>query len=329
MVKPDDEDKPPPPPKKVAKADKAGDDDKLPPKKSAKPADAGVRAKPKKVASRDDDDASAEVDAEDRFAPIDAATAVSPGQRAVDVTLGMSITMRRMTFTIDPMLRATPPGYKGIPVAGAVVDATVYPLAVFHKRHDIYKDIGLEVLYDLVLKLSSRDPMTGMVYPTEEARYLVAPTFRHAFGSSATAPMVYGSLGYMGQRFNIKGMVDIPDVKYTMVTPGAGAKLPLLTPKAILGVDGRIYLITSTGAIQDPNQYGGAKVFGYEASASVEYRFMPNLFARAAVRYEKISFDFAGTGFQSTSRDGNPMTQDVSAGTDTYFGGSVIVGVAY
>ncbi|HMG55134.1 MAG TPA: hypothetical protein VK601_16675 [Kofleriaceae bacterium] len=333
-VKAEDEDKPAPKkPAVVVKADKAEDEDKLPPKKpavaKAAKAEDGKRAKAKKVASRDDDDASTEVDASERSTPLDAATRVSPGERAVDATLGMSITMRRMTFKIDPLLRATPPGYKGIPVAGAMVDATVYPLAVFHKRHDIYKDIGLEILYDRVFKLSSRDPQTMMVYPTEEARYLVAPTIRHAFGSSAIAPTVYGSIGYMGQRFNILGMVDIPDVKYAIVTPGAGAKLPLLTPKATLGVDGRIYAIRDTGAIQAPNQYGGAVVFGYEASASLEYRFMPNLFARAAVRYEKISFDFAGTGFQSTSRDGNAMSQDVTAGTDTYFGGSVIVGVAY
>jgi hypothetical protein len=324
-VRREDDEKPAPPAKKPVVAE--ADDESA--KKPTRRADDARRGKAKRTASRDPD---AENDADaDRRAPIDSATALLPGERMLDAVVGMSLTMRQLTYTLDPLLRATPPGYKGIAAPGAIVDLTVFPLAFGHTRRDVYKDIGLEVMYDRVLKLTSRlnskDPGgngTGLSYDTEEAHWVVAPTFRYSVVSAIT---LLGSLGYARQRFNILGDVELPDVKYTMWVPRVGARLSIW--KLTAGIDGMLMAITDTGEIQQQNQFGAAHMVGYETDASIEYRVTPNIFARGAFRLENISFTFKGTGLQSNARDGMPMTQDVLGARDRYIGGTLTVGYAY
>ncbi|HEX2688066.1 MAG TPA: hypothetical protein VHN14_15665, partial [Kofleriaceae bacterium] len=152
------------PPRKPAAARKSNDDDedKLPPRKLAttrKPEDDGDGGKPaknNKVASSNDDGNNAEAEV-DTGAALDAEAALSPGERALDVVLGLSLTMRRMSFVFRPDLAMRPPGYRGTPVGGAMIDATVYPLAVGHKRADLLKNIGLDLMYDRVFKVNSKD----------------------------------------------------------------------------------------------------------------------------------------------------------------------------
>jgi hypothetical protein len=335
-----DEDEDKLPPKKAAKKTDE-DEDKLPPKKLAKASKPdgedsagdgdGKRREPKKkVASGGDDDGSAEVDVE-AATPVDAETALSPGERALDAVLGLSVTARRMSFTSTAALVSKPPGYKGTPVAGAMIDATFYPLAFGHKRTDMLKNIGLSVMYDRVLKINSKDA-AGKVYATTEARFGVGAAFRYAFNKTASAPVVIGSLGYSSQAFTITagagGAIDIPNVKYSIFEPGAGLRYPA-TPKIIVGVDAKVMFVTSTGPIQDPMQYGGSSVFGFEGAASVDYLITRNIFARAAFKFETIGMTFNGKGTMTNARDGNPMTQDVSGARDNYIGGVVTAGYLY
>ena len=283
----------------------------------------------KTVAARDDGDA-AEVDAPeaDAEARPDAAAALSPGERALDAVAGLSVTMRRMTFNVTPALRATPPGYKGIPVAGAVLDATVYPLAIGHSRGDQLKNIGLNLVYDRVLKLSSQDPMTKKVYSTIEQRFGLTGVFRYAFNRRPTSPVVLGTLGFTRQSFNILGEVDIPDVKYSIIAPGGGIRFPAM-PKLLLAADVKLLIVAGTGQIGDPDKYGAASVIGFEGALGADYLITRNIFARATVRYETIGYSFKGTGFQTNQRDGMPMTQDVTGARDNYFGGMATVGYLY
>ncbi|HEX3477088.1 MAG TPA: hypothetical protein VHT91_18820 [Kofleriaceae bacterium] len=309
------------------------DDDKLPPRKPAgkSAGNDARRGKAKQVATRDDDEAA---QAEARLEPLDAATALSPGERFLDAALGMSVTMRRLTFAYSPELRARPNGYSGVPAPGALLDVTAYPLALGHTRRDVVKDIGLELLYDRVLKLSSKASVNqgGTVvtssYSTLESRFALTAVFRHALGSSPAAPVVLGSLGYHRQQFNILGKVDLPDVKYSMFAPGVGLRFPVFS-KLILGADAKLLLPTSTGMIQDPDQYGQAKVYGFDLSAAADYLIKPNIFARAAARFETINFAFAGKGSQSNARDNDPMTQDVTGAHDSYIGGFLTIGYLY
>jgi len=314
-----------PPAKKVSKATRSdddgdgGDDD---------PAD--KRAKKKKVASEDDDGGTAEAEV-DTSAPASADAAPSPGERALDAVIGMSLTARRMSFVFRSDLAMRPPGYRGGPVAGAMIDATVYPLAVGHKRKDFLKNLGLNVMYDRVIVINSKD-MTGKVYASSESRFGIGAVFRYAFNRTATSPVVLGSLGYSSQAFTISSsggtMIGIPNVQYSILEPGLGMRYPV-TEKLIAGLDVKLMAITGTGQIQNADQYGSASVLGVEGALGVDYLITRNIFARAAFRFETIGYTFKGTGTLSNARDGNPATIDVAGARDTYIGGLATVGYLY
>ena len=324
-----DEDEDKLPAKKLAK--KTEDEDKLPAKKLAKKTDEdddGNDKRGKKKVASSDDEGNTEVDAE-AGPSLDAAVALSPGERALDAVLGLSLTARRMAFTIRPGLLMKPPNYRGTPVGGAMIDATVYPLAMGHKRADMLKNIGLNVMYDRVFKVNSKDA-TGTVFASTESRFGFGGVFRYAFGRAATAPVVIGSLGYSSQAFSITSgtTIGIPNVKYSIFEPGAGLRLPI-TAKIIAGLDAKLMVITSAGQIQDTTQYGTGSVLGFEGALGVDYLITPNIFARAAFRAETIGLNFKGTGTLSTMRDNDPTTKDVSGARDNYIGGMATVGYLY
>jgi hypothetical protein len=154
--------------------------------------------------------------------------------------------------------------------------------------------------------------------------------FRHAVGRSATAPVVLGSVGYSSQLFSIASGAQLgtPSVKYSMIEPGAGLRVPV-TARIAAGLDARVLLITGTGQIQDLMQYGAASVLGFEGSFGVDYLITRNVFARAAFRYETIGFSFKGNGALSSGRDGDPMTKDVTGARDSYIGGMATIGYVY
>jgi hypothetical protein len=315
----DDEDERPAkkPPKKVAKkdSDDEADEDEAPKHKKAK----------KKVA-RGDDDESVEAGSDDGDA-MDKAVALSPAQRAVDAIVGVSFTARRLSFSSQSDLVSKPPGYKGNPVPGGMLDATIYPLAFGHKRTDLLKNVGLTLMYDRVISLKSKDPASGMTLPTTESRYAFGAVFRYPFGSGERQPVVGAALTYGSQSFTISGTPDIPNVKYTIIEPTLTFRYPA-TAKIILNVDAGLLLFTNTGDIQQKTSYGSATVTGFEGTVGADYLITANIFARVAVKYESIGFKFKGTGTQSTGRDGDPE-QDVFGAKDNYIGGFATVGYAY
>ena len=332
----DDDEKPA---KKVAAKKSSDDDDDKPAKKGAKKSsddDDEKPAKKKKVASDEDgetDKVEGEADDVDM-----AGAALSPGQRAVDVRLGLSFMARRMSFTYSSDLGAkAPPGYKGVPAPGFYLDATLFPGAISHKSDGIAKDLGVSLLVDKALLLSSQvTPPGGMATKlgTSMTRYAIGVTFRHAFGKEASAPTFEANLRYGGQSFSIAptstvttAIIDIPDVSYKIIDPSIGIKYPA-TPKITLDATLGFMLITNTGPIQDVASYGPASVFGVEGELGGDYLVTKNVFVRAAFRFNTIGYSFKGTGAMTTMRDNDPQ-QDVFGARDTYIGGAITAGYLY
>jgi opacity protein-like surface antigen len=332
--KPDDDALPPKKPTKPAEDDdalpakkavaKKTDDDALPAKRQ-KTDDDDRRAK-KKVASRGDDDAGVEADAGE---PVNAAANQSPGERALDVVAGMSVTARQLTFKTRTGLADTPPAYKGAPVAGAMLDATIYPLAIGHKRASMLNNFGLEVMYDRVISVNTKDP-AGKLYGSKETRFGIAGVFRYPFGHGATSPVIMATFGYSSQLFSIDSgaLIGIPSVKYTILEPGAGLRLPVIS-RLILGVDAKLMAISDTGQIGDAMQYGAASVLGFEGAAGLDYMITRSVLVRAAFRYETIGYTFKFTGALTTGRDGDPTSRDIPGARDSYIGGMATVGYVY
>lgn len=304
--------------------------------------------KKKKVAEEGEEESSSEESVEESAeVEGDKELNVSPGRRAIDAVVGLSFTARRLNFKYAQDLGKPPPGYKqSIPVAGALVDMTFYPLSFSHKPKGIIGGLGVEILYDQVLKINSQKKFAdgqGMQQvrdlATSESRWEVSAVLRYPLGQGPRAIVVGGKLGYGRQKFTVEqtlpnsGMpaqkTDIPNVNYTMLSPSAFVQAPI-APKIILNADLAFHAVTDTGAIQQPDQYGAATVTGYEINVGADYMLKTNIFIRAGIRYEGIGLTFKGDPNSMThTRDADATDQDVMGAKDAYFGGAATVGYLY
>jgi hypothetical protein len=92
-------------------------------------------------------------------------------------------------------------------------------------------------------------------------------------------------------------------------------------------VEAKFLAVLDTGEIQQPTQYGAAKVTGVDADGGVEMRFGQHFLARAGARLLFMGYDFKGTGAM-TDRDGNGET-DVGGAADRYLGGYLTAGYLF
>lgn len=332
----------------ATKKDKGDDEEEDSPKskkraKSADDEEGDEDGGRKKKASADDegeeeDGISAKTDEDDA----DTATKLSPANRAIDAVVGLSFTARKLKFTYQADLGKAPPGYKqSVPVAGAMIDLTGYPMAFGHKNKSITSNIGVNVLYDQVIKINSQKRYAdgaGMQQianlATKESRWAFGGVFRYPLGSGPKAMVLGGRLTYGRQQFTVEQTLpngdktDIPNVHYSMITPAAFFQFPV-TPKIIFNLEAAFLLITNTGAIQNPDQYGAATVTGFEFDTGIDYMLLKNVFVRAAFRYETIGFKFKGDPMSQThTRDADP-DQDVTGARDSYLGGTATLGYLY
>ncbi|MFN0245943.1 MAG: hypothetical protein ACKV2T_03480 [Kofleriaceae bacterium] len=291
--------------------------------------------KKKKVAARDGDEeeveeSSVEASAEDGDEDPDK---LSVGERAVEAIAGISFNARRMKFTYEANLENHPPPYNGVPVAGLVLDVTVFPLAITHKNKSMLKNIGLTAMYDKVLLINSKSDPDGpggnapVTLPTSQSRWSVGGVFRYPLSKMIT---VGGQLEYGKQTFTIRPASGvspgIPNTAYTAIAPTVFARLSL--GKLVVSVDATYLAIGKAGQIENNDQYGPASKNGFEGQLSVDYMLKKFLFARVAFRGAAIGFAFNGTGAMATNRDLDPE-KDVFGASDKYFGGIATVGYLY
>jgi hypothetical protein len=169
---------------------------------------------------------------------------------------------------------------------------------------------------------------------TKESRWSFGGVFRYPLGKGARAIVVGGTLSYSKQSFTVAQKLpnndptDIPNVTYSMITPGAFVRAPVI-PKLSLNLDLMFHAITNTGSIQERTQYGAATVSGYSLILGADYMITPNIFARAAMRYQKIGFTFKGDPMSMTNTRDTDPEQDVTGASDSYFGGLATVGYVY
>ena len=336
--KKDDEEKKRKKDEEEALATKSSEDEETPREKKRKRRGDGER----RTASSEDEDGGSVEESSDESSG-DTELNLSPGHRAIDVVVGLSFTARRLNFTYASDLGKPPPGYKqSIPVAGALVDVTFFPMAFGHKPNKgIIEGLGLNVLYDQVLKINSQKKYadtSGMQavadLKTAESRWAVGAVLRYPLGEGPKAIVVGGSLSYGKQRFEVQQTLpnnektDIPNVNYTMLTPSVFIQAPVI-PKITLLADAAFHAITDTGAIQQPDQYGASTVTGFEINAGLDYALTKNIFARAQFRYETIGFKFKGDPVSMTHMRDTDPEQDVTGAKDTYVGGTATIGYLY
>ncbi len=282
-----------------------------------------------RVAEGDDDDDDDELDVrrgDDDDDDDDELEAGDPRQRALDLSAGMSVTARRLGFTT---INGAGPvqGYRGNPVAGAVISGNVFPLAFNKKNKSLTKDFGLTFLFDRVVKISSKIKYDDMgmeetaVLGTVQQRFSFGAVFRYLIGDKAS---ITASVRFNKMKFVIDKdaaptgvVVQIPNVDYTFIDPGLAVKY-IAAPKVVIDAAASVGLVLDTGEMQQADQFGTSKVLGIDFSGGVGYQLTDKFTLRGEVRATTFGFSFSGNGAMN-DLDGDG-TGDVPSGRDTYFG---------
>jgi len=283
-----------------------------------------------RVAAADDTAAEADVGVE-RDAPGRRPARVRP---AAIITVGPSAKARNLAFTSRAFDQA-PYGYKSSLVPGVRVAAEVYPLA-FSGDGGPVAGLGVAFDYDQTIGMTTRSSDAPDVdLATVQKHWDAGVRYRIAFGQAATAPTATVGVDYGQRVFQIQraglpagAELDMPDVDYKYIAPGVDLRYPLGMKLAVHG-GGRALLITSAGAIQQPDSYGGAKMTGFEAGAGMQYGITSALMVGVDGSLTQIGYEFLGNGTETFGRDSDPATQDVDGASDRYIGVVAAVGYTY
>ena len=279
--------------------------------------------KSKKVAKSEEEEEGVEDSVDEPTGNMSRREALSPGNRAVDAVVGVSMNMRRMSFTYDQNIGTRPAGYKGKMVPGGFLDMTFYPLALGHKRRDILKNIGATFMYDQVLLVKSQDA-AGKELKSAQVRYAFGAVFRYPFSANDPNSMVIGGrLRYGSQSFKISQPAPLPSVTYSMIEPGVFFRMPLMSGKLVLDVNAAFLGILDAGQIQKQDKYGGATLTGFEANLGADYHLADALFLRGMINFETIGYSFKKNGMLPAPMDNTK----VSGARDNYYG--VVVSAGY
>lgn len=265
---------------------------------------------------------------------------LTPTNRAIDVVLGASLSMRRLSFRADADLTNAPPSYRqDLPVPGAVIDAVIYPLAFGKTRTGFLSGLGLELSYDRVLLISSKRRYVDAMMQqqtaelsTTQSRLSVGAVLRYPVGQrfAVGAKALYSIQGFdIAQQLPNGASADIPSVGYAMIEPKLFIHVSPI-PALSFSAEGGAMLVSKSGEIENAvTGYGPASTSGFEGSVGVDYNVTRNIFVRVLARLERFSLTFKGDPSSlSHTRDGDVM-QDVQGATDLYYGGAATLGYAY
>jgi hypothetical protein len=301
--------------------------------------DAEDEDEPKRAAMRDagDDDADDASNPDLGLAKSADRPSASTGIRTTPllVNAGVSFIGRNLSFKSSAPADQQPQGYKGTTVPGVYATGELYP-ATFAGVKGVLANVGVGFVADRVIKLNSSvsDGMDGTaLLATKQSRYGANLRYRHNFGNGPRGVSVWGAVGYNRMTFSMDKaaapenvIVDVPNVAYSYVDPGLGVRVPIAGPLSA-AVEGKFLAILGTGEIQGPEQYGAAKVTGFDADAALEYAVGDHFLARAGARLIQIGYSFTGNGTLS-DRDANGSA-DVGGASDRYLGGYVTAGYAF
>lgn len=292
--------------------------------------DSDTRTKKHKRVGKGDDDE----DVEEEVTTVRRVPAHSANRDAIRVDVGISALSRSLTFNSRTFEQA-PKGYKNSPVPGGRLEAELFPFA-FSKPDSAAAGLGIAGDYDQTFALNLQSTaQPGTKFPVTEKHWSVGVRYRIAFGSRPTSPTLTIGAGYARHMFTVNRkalamgtVIDLPDVDYAGYDPGLTFRIPIGSTVALL-FGGRALLVTSTGAIQTPQQYGQAKVTAGSATVGLDFVFGNRYALRIVGELSQMGFAFTGGAEMTNNRDGEPASKDVGGAADRYLGGAATFGVLY
>lgn len=325
-----------------------GEDDEEPvakPKKKDKKVAAKAKKKKKKKKLVDDEEEEEEGDDEEadpsdeEEEDIEAAVRrVNPhtaNRVAVRMDVGVSVQNRSLTFTQRSNFPEGPKPYTNAPVPGARFEAELFPFA-FSNPKSLAAGLGFAGEFDQTLSLNLRTSAEpNQPVKATQLHWGVGLRFRIPFGKTAMSPTLTLGAGISRRRFSTDKSVlmdptdlDVPDTYYQAFDPGLSFRIPLAQVVA-LTFGGKALVIYDAGAIQNPESYGQAKVFGGQAEAGLDI-VLGNRFAiRIVGELTQVGFAFTGTGQLARARDRDPDTKDIGGAADRSIGGAATLAVLY
>ena len=301
--------------------------------------DSGAQGKKKRTAKAGDDDSGDDSGEVRAHADLGADAAMHAANRvAVRVDAGLSVTGRSLTWNTKQFTEGmgNPKPYSNSPVPGARVEGTIYPLALSNPSGPA-AGLGFAGMYDKTISLGLHNAlMPTTTYNADEFRWAIGARYRLVFGKSATSPSLTVGLDYGHRQFKVTNrpaadtgiVIDIPDVEYVGVTPTVELRVPL-APAVALVAGGGSLLAFRAGAIQNPEQYGQAKVTEFEAMGGLDVIISRRIALRFTGEFAVYGFAFVGNGTLSYARDGDPSNIDVGGASDRYIGGAATLAVLY
>lgn len=245
------------------------------------------------------------------------------------LAIGGSFLARRVTYNSRAFAEA-PLRHDGVTAAGLAARLEVAPFG-FAAGPLRRLSAGIEVDHAIGFKTAVND----FLLPTTQGRYFAVLRYNQPLGSTPTSPSL--RLEVAGGRVTSTldtsalpaGMsVDVPDVRYLLIAPGLGVRVPLGTRAAVeAGARGLIAL--DAGPISGLDQYGGGTVTGIDGEILLEVLITRSISLRTSFVYTAIGLDFEGAGDLANARDGDPSTVDVGGALDRYAGGRVAIGALF
>ena len=243
--------------------------------------------------------------------------------------VGASVAQRQLSYATRAGFTQIPPQVQTTAGSGRL-DGEIYPFALANTTGAL-AGLGLAVAYDKTFGLAIKIPNQTVSAPINQSHYALGARYRIGVGDASTIAfgLDYARRSYIADRSGLMTLtLDAPDVDYTAIVPGVGARVPVTDTVAILGsADGMLML--DTGPIQATTSYGPATVYGLEALAGVDIALARQIGLRVAVEYSQINFSFNGKGALANNRDGDAATPDVNGATDRSIGVVATVGLVY
>jgi hypothetical protein len=319
----------------------ADDDDRGRRGRRGKPARSG-RDDDDRVAARDRDDEDDAGDDEDGAGDDEddvkveleedgAGEAPGPRAPAMEASLGVSAVSRTLRFDGDLAQE-----YEGGLVGGAVLSATVYPLAFGARRRSPLRDLGVTLTLERVFKIDSTVaysdggmPLVASL-PTTQQRLSAGLVYRHRLGRALA---LEAGVRFTKRTFEVDKAaappaagVTIPSVDYGYVDPGLAARYQV-SPKLSVGGGLRVGLALGAGELQDSASYGKTTVLPIDVSAGAAYQLTRAISVNLELALVTVGMTFREATMRTDlDQDG---VIDVGGGRDTYVGGALSAGYAF
>jgi hypothetical protein len=243
-------------------------------------------------------------------------------QASLYLDAGGQYARRTLSYDYAPGMMNGPPGV-GTAAPAASIEGEVYPGAFKPKSHG--GGIGLFGACGYTFGLGIAVPGANITAPIKDGHYEIGARYRVAFGGSSIAfGASYWRRWYIADRgaLTMGQMLDMPDVDYTAVAPGAVLRVPA-APKIGVVVAVDVPLMLNAGPVSKGTSYGPADVLAFDVLAGAQISLAPHyaLLLRA-------DFDQVGLSFKAKPQSG-AATRGVSAATDRTIGLTASLDILY